>query len=117
MKTLEHMSNDEIQKELGRRLKRERLNRNITQARLAELVNISRRTLVAAEHGEGTTLETLIRILRGLGKLNQLDNFLPEPPLSPIQLSKLKGKVRKKASGFVYPTVSSSGWVWKEDSR
>ena len=117
MKTMGFMSNTEIQRELGHRLKRERLNQNITQARLAELVNISRRTLVAAEQGEGTTLETFIRILRGLGKLSQLDNFLPEPPISPVQLAKLKGKTRKKASGFVYPTVGSGGgWVWKEDS-
>jgi transcriptional regulator with XRE-family HTH domain len=116
MKTLEDKSDKEIQQELGRRLKRERLNQNITQASLASRINISRRTLVAAEHGEGTTLETLIRILRGLDQLDQLDNFIPIPQLSPLQLAKLKGKERKKASGkLIYPTATPSRWVWKED--
>ena len=45
-----------------------------------------------------------VKEVRGLGladlkgKEDDLDSFLPEPPLSPIQLLKLKGKVRRKAS-------------------
>ena len=113
---LEEMGNEAIRATLGRRLQRERLNQNITQARLAEQAGISRRTLVAAEKGEGTTLDTLIRLLRGLGKLGQLDQFLPEPPVSPIQLAKLNGKVRQKASGKLrYPTEHNTVWQWKED--
>ena len=113
---LEEMGNEAIRAVLGRRLQRERLNQNITQARLAEQAGISRRTLVATEKGEGTTLETLIRLLRGLGKLGQLDQFLPEPPISPIQLAKLNGKVRQKASGKLrYPTEHNTVWQWKED--
>ena len=113
---LEEMGNEAIRATLGQRLQRERLNQNITQARLAEQAGISRRTLVAAEKGEGTTLDTLIRLLRGLGKLGQLDQFLPEPPVSPIQLAKLNGKVRQKASGKLrYPTEHNTVWQWKED--
>ena len=113
---LEEMGNEAIRATLGRRLQRERLNQNITQARLAEQAGISRRTLVAAEKGEGTTLDTLIRLLRGLEKLGQLDQFLPEPPVSPIQLAKLNGKVRQKASGKLrYPTEHNTVWQWKED--
>ena len=116
MMNLENMENAAIRSELGKRLQRERLNQNITQADLSERAGISRRTLVAAEKGEGTTLETLIRILRGLGSLNRLDQFLPEPPISPIQLAKLKGKVRQKASGKLkYPTNHKTTWKWKED--
>ena len=116
MDKLEEMGNEAIRAELGTRLQRERLNQNITQAVLAEQAGISRRTLVAAEKGKGTTLETLIRLLRGLGKLGQLDQFLPEPPISPIQLAKLKGKVRQKASGKLhYPTEHNTAWKWKED--
>ena len=116
MKTPEELSNKAIQKEIGIRLQRERLNQNITQVQLSERVGISRRTLVAAEKGEGTTLETLIRILRGLDRIGQLDRFLPDPGLSPIQVAKLKGKVRKKATGkFQYPTHHDTGWTWIED--
>ena len=116
MMKLENMGNEAVQAMLGKRLKRERLNQNITQEVLAKQASISRRTLVAAEKGEGTTLETLIRLLRGLGKLEQLDQFLPEPPISPIQLAKLKGKVRQKASGKLrYPAEHNTAWKWKED--
>ena len=116
MKKIEEMGNEEIRAVMGRRLKRERLNQNIIQAQLAEQAGVSRRTLVAAEKGEGTTLETLIRLLRGLGKLGQLDQFLPEPPISPIQLAKLNGKVRQKASGKLrYPTDHNTVWQWKEE--
>lgn len=116
MMNFENMENEEIRKELGRRLQRERLNQDITQANLAERAGISRRTLVAAEKGEGTTLETLIRILRGMDRVARLDQFLPEPPVSPIQLAKLKGKVRQKASGKLrYPTQPNTEWKWKED--
>jgi len=116
MTKLEDKGNKAIQQELGGRLKRERLNQNITQETLAKQAGISRRTLVAAEKGEGTTFETLIRLLRGLGKLGQLDQFMPEPPISPIQLAKLKGKVRQKASGKLrYPTAHNTSWKWKED--
>jgi len=117
MENITQMSNEAIRQEIGKRLQRERLNQNITQEQLSNKAGISRRTLVAAEKGEGTSLETLIRILRGLGLLEQLDQFLPRPELSPIQLAKLKGKLRQKASGKIqYPLPRPTTWVWREDA-
>lgn len=115
MNELGKSNNETIRKELGRRLRRERLNRNITQAALAEKAGISRRTLIGAERGEPFTIDTLLSILRELGCLAQIDLFLPEPEISPVQLSKLKGKQRQKASGkLTYPTTRSTPWVWNE---
>ncbi len=109
-------NNEAIRQELGRRLQSERLNRNITQKTLAEKAGISRRTLVGAERGEPFTIDTLLSILRELGCLAQLDLFLPEPEISPVQLSKLKGKKRKRAGGkFTYPKTRSTPWVWNEE--
>jgi len=117
MKNLGDMENEAIRQEIGKRLQRERLNQNITQEQLSKKAGISRRTLVAAEKGEGTSLETLIRILRGLERIEQLDQFLPRPELSPIQMAKLKGKIRQKASGKTqYPLPTPSAWVWREDA-
>ena len=117
MKNLATANNEAIRKELGNRLKTERLNRNITQATLAEKAGISRRTLVGAERGEPFTIDTLLSILRELDCLAQIDLFLPEPEISPVQLSKLKGKKRQKASGkFTYPKPRSTPWVWNEDA-
>lgn len=84
---------------LGSRVQRERLNRNLTQAELAARAGIGTRTVRYLEAGRQTTVETLIRILRALGKLDALDALLPEPGLSPLQLAKLKGRERKRAGG------------------
>lgn len=116
MENIETASNEAIRKELGQRLKSERLNQNITQKVLAEKAGISRRTLVGAERGEPFTMDTMLSILRQLGCLSQIDLFLPEIEISPVQLSKLKGKKRQKASGkFTYPKPRSTPWVWNEE--
>ena len=116
MKNLEITSNESFREEIGKRLKSERLNQNITQAVLSERAGISRRTLVGAERGEPFTIDTLLSILRELGRLAQIDQFLPEPGISPIQLSKLKGKKRQRAGGkFTYPKTRNTPWVWNEE--
>lgn len=92
------MSNSAILSELGRRVQRERLNRNIAQADLAAKAGVSRRAVQHFEAGFGCTLGTLVRLLRALGRLDALDSFLPEPGLSPLQLAKLKGHPRQRSS-------------------
>ena len=82
---------------LGSRVQRERLNRNLTQAALAERAGVGTRTVRYLEGGRQTTVETLIRILRALDKLDALDAVLPEHGLSPLQLAKLKGRERQRA--------------------
>ena len=100
--------------EIGQRLRRARLNRNLPQADLARLAGVGRRTLQKAEEGEVTTLETLVAILRGLGLLSQLDQFLPEPPPSPVQLARLQGQTRQRASGRRKSDKTTGDWKWGE---
>lgn len=84
---------------IGERIQRERLNQNLTQQELADRAGIGVRTVRSLEAGQKPTLETLVRALRGLGKLSAIDAFLPEPGLSPLQLAKLQGRERQRASG------------------
>jgi transcriptional regulator with XRE-family HTH domain len=98
---LETMSDRAILGELGSRLQRERLNRNMTQAGLALKSGVSLRSLQYLEMGRPCTLASLIKILRALGNLAALDAFFPEPGLSPVQLAKMKGRERQRASGPV----------------
>jgi transcriptional regulator with XRE-family HTH domain len=93
----EAMSEQAVLEELGRRIQGQRLNENLAQAEVARKAGVSRRSLQNLESGRGCTLSLLIRVLRALGKLDQLDAFLPEPGLSPIQLAKLKGRERQRA--------------------
>jgi len=87
-----------IEAELGDRIKALRLRKNITQKVLAEATSLSLNAIKALESGRGK-LSTIIAVLRELGALEQLDNFIPEPAISPLQLAKMQGKVRERASG------------------
>jgi transcriptional regulator with XRE-family HTH domain len=93
------MSDKAILTELGERINRQRLNRNITQTDLAGQAGVARIVVQRLEGGRGCTLENLIRILRALQFLDQLDAFLPEPGLSPLQLAKFRGRERLRAVG------------------
>lgn len=87
----------EILEELGARLRRYRLQQNRTVAEIAVHSGLSRVTVERAERGSHPTLETLIRILRALGRLESLDAFLPSPLVSPLELARLNGRERKRA--------------------
>jgi transcriptional regulator with XRE-family HTH domain len=99
---LNTMSPAGISLELGQRLKRARLNADITQAELAKRTGLNRRTILNAEKGK-VQLVNLIAILAVLDLISQLNTFLPDQQLSPLQLAKLKGRERKRASGKSAP--------------
>lgn len=92
------LSDKYIEKELGHRIKALRLGKNITQKELAEATTLSLNSIKSLESGRGK-LSTLIAVLRELGALDHLDNFIPEISISPMQLAKMQGHVRKRASG------------------
>ena len=105
--------------ELGERISQHRVNRNLTQKQLAEMAGISEPTLQRLEYGEVSQLTTLIRILRALKLLGNLDQLIPEPPPSPIQQAKLKGKTRQRASSRKKGKETEKPgeeWSWGEDS-
>ncbi|KAG1694658.1 hypothetical protein GQR58_006660 [Nymphon striatum] len=87
-----------IEEELGDRLKALRLRKNKTQKELADATTLSLNSIKALEAGR-SKLSTLISVLRELDALDQLDNFIPEISISPMQLAKNKGYVRQRASG------------------
>ncbi len=93
----ENMSPAAITEELGHRLKRARLNIDLTQAELATRTGLNRRTILNAEKGK-VQLENFVAILVSLGMAGQLDMFLPVQEISPLQLAKLKGMERQRAS-------------------
>lgn len=84
-------------KGIGRRLKQYRLQLNLPLSDLAQLAGLSKTTIVNAEAGANPSLETLIRILRVLGRLDALEAFLPPNTVSPIQLADRQGKLRQRA--------------------
>lgn len=93
----EKMSPIAIAEQLGERLKQARLNADLTQAELASRTGLNRRTILNAEKGN-VQLKNLVAILVSLGMVEQMNMFLPVQEISPLQLAKLKGKKRQRAS-------------------
>lgn len=78
----------ELQYELGERLKAGRISRNFSQDDLARKAGISLKTLRNLEHGQGSSVETLIRTLKALDIVNTLDWLVPAPTVSPLAMLK-----------------------------
>ena len=93
------LSDKAIAQELGNRLRRLRLQKNVTQQDLAEATTLSLNTIKSLEAGRGK-LATIIAVLRELGALDQLDSLIPEETvISPLLLASMQGKARERASG------------------
>jgi transcriptional regulator with XRE-family HTH domain len=93
------MNDSAILAVVGGRIRQERLNQNLTQATLAEISGTARIVVQRVEGGKGCSLRSLIRLMRALGKLDQMDTLLPDPGVSPLALARFAGRVRKQASG------------------
>lgn len=115
MDKIDHMTDPAVLTELGERLARHRLDRNLTQAQLAKEAGVSKRTLLRLESGESTQLTNLIRIVRALGLLGNLDVFVPPPVPSPIEQLQREGKKRKRASPRSDSHEPEGGWAWGDD--
>ena len=92
------MNTKEALTEIGMRLKRRRLNMDISQKEIAEKAGIGINSVARLEDGKGSTLANFIRILNALDAMKDFDAFLPVPAISPIQLARMQGKIRQKAS-------------------
>lgn len=101
---------------MGLRLTQARLDSNLTQAQIAEKAGLSKRTVERLEDGESAQLSKFIRVLRALDLLDGLDALLPETPPSPIEMAKLRGNVRQRASGME-PKHASKVWTWGDRKK
>jgi transcriptional regulator with XRE-family HTH domain len=87
-----------LAEDIGERLKQARLNRDLTQSEVASLAGVARKTVLNAEKGKAQ-LDIFIAIMMALDLTEHLDLFLPKQAISPLQLAKLQGKKRQRASG------------------
>lgn len=103
--------------ELGRRLRDARLERNLSQAELAENAGIGRATLQRMEVGGSPSLINLVRVLRALDLLDGLDRLLPEATPSPIDEVRRRGQRRQRAgsSRAADAEPRRDAWRWGDE--
>lgn len=100
-----------ISRDIGGKLERLRLSRNITQAALAQDAGISERTLRRLESGDNPTLDSLIRVLISLKIPQNIDVLVPDPRVRPIERVRTKGVERQRSSS-TKPTKKTKQWEW-----
>lgn len=81
---------EELEMEVGEQVKNLRLKRNITRATLALQAGCSVSALKNLESGNGSSLRTLIAIVRSLGRDDWLRNVAPGPTISPLTVLKTR---------------------------
>lgn len=109
------LSNPQIEQELGKRLKNHRLDLNLSQTEVATRSGLARRTITAIENGEGSTLTTLIALLRALNALDTLESFLPDPGISPIALTSILQDAPRKYSSKPRKIPARTPWKWGDE--
>jgi len=92
------LSDTELVKIIGMKVKRLRLNFNITRNELSAITGVHAKTIGDLENGKNVTMRTLISILRGLKSLELLEQFFKKEPISPLLIAKMENKIPKRAS-------------------
>ncbi len=110
------MTDASVLAELGDRLSRLRLQRNLTQEELAREAGVSKRTLIRLEAGESSQVTNLIRVIRALGLLGNLDAFVPPPLPSPLEQLRSRAQERRRASPGARKSGSTAKWTWGDDA-
>lgn len=115
MKITPQLTDQAVLQELGGRLTRARIERNLTQAALAEQAGVSKRTVERLESGEvATQLSGFLRVCRVLGLLERFELLLPEPVASPMAQLKQAGRKRQRATGKKVSPGEPKKWQWGE---
>lgn len=110
------MGDEAILQEIGLRIAQYRIEQGLTQAYLAEEAGISKRTVERIEAGQSTQTSTLVRIFRILGLLGNIGVLIPEKGPRPLDLLKLKGRERQRASSKKRKNQTDKTWSWGDDT-
>jgi transcriptional regulator with XRE-family HTH domain len=108
------LADEVVQRKIGERLKSVRLKQNITQQALAVESGVSLSSVKKIEKGEIGSFDSLLRVLRTLGKLDVLLPLVEEEQLSPSEYYELVQKAgahqRKRAVGKTNKEKEGSSW-------
>jgi len=87
----------EMEADLGEKLRAQRLSGNLDQKTLAGRAGVSLRALRNLESGQGSTIKTLVSVLRALGRQDWLQSIAPVATINPLMLTP-QAQPRQRAS-------------------
>lgn len=96
-----NQTSEELEQLIGESLKKLRLSRNIGQRVLAERAGVSLRALQSLENGEGSSLSTLVQVLRALGREDWLKTIAPVAtvnPMNTVRHAEPRQRARRRAT-------------------
>ena len=104
MEDLSFRSLPELQALLGEQIQQLRIAKNLGQIATAEKAGISEKALRNLEAGRGSTVESLLRILKALDSLDGLQLIVPRPSISLLAVMrhpKPRRRVRSRRASAV----------------
>jgi transcriptional regulator with XRE-family HTH domain len=116
MKISPLLTDDAVLAELGERMARRRIDLQLTQADVAEQAGIAKRTVERIEAGASAQMSSIVRILRVLELLPDLDAIIPEVAARPMDLLLRKGKARQRASSRKRADRPEHPWSWDDEA-
>lgn len=92
-----HLTPDELEAALGESIRALRLDLNLAQEMLADRAGVSVRAVKNLEGGLGSTLRSLVCIVRELGRADWLTSVAPVASINPLTMPRSL-RPRKRAS-------------------
>jgi len=109
-----------ILEELGRRLRQVRLARNVSQEALAKEAGLARHTLQRIEEGHSSSTTNLVKLLRALDLLEELDGLVPEAVDRPVDRMRRRSERRQRAGsprGHPREKGGAGSWRWGDEKE
>ena len=81
-----HRTVEEWETVIGEQVRNARIASDLDQKRLSELANVSVGAVSNLERGRGSSLKTLVAVVRAVGRTDWLDSLGPPVTVSPLQV-------------------------------
>lgn len=92
-----HRTVEEWEALIGEHVRNARISSDLDQRRLSELANVSVGAVSNLERGKGSSLKTLVAVVRAAGRTDWLESLAPSVTVSPLQVLRAKqGSPRKR---------------------
>jgi transcriptional regulator with XRE-family HTH domain len=92
-----------------------RISSDLTQDELADRAGVTRSTVQRLERGDSVQLDSLIRMVRALGRVEAFELLLPDAGSSPLAELDAGPEGRRRVRRSRTGSPQDSGWRWGDE--